>query len=1507
MPTAVLPLSQLGVWLLFWRAIEAQHYSPLVRVPYTLRRKRWNQVLQNKGNDIQHPSVNVRGDEQIGKNVDFCAQLGDEKLARLFRENPSYHREVAPLALVFGHTLPLTLINTTTSDWSLQQPTAGATSDENKKAVATDANGTTPAGNNHLAGTRIVGDAASTEERPAVQNESERTPQTTMPTSPEEKLDKQIASVQLALRYAYESLRFEDGFALFGVACGVVEIFFPCSTDSRMLAGARSASAAKTAKFVRLVDELAEVCEHAMRTRFVHHADAECRDAYPLGGEVPDESSRFGPRAGLFVRPQLKQLFVRYRQNVTKSLRAFAVQQDHGLWDERGQSLSAGEERSSSPSIFATMFMQVVGRFFPNDPATASSSPILIGGQVLWPTTQLDDADDLAWWRAMTKLHAYSCSVYYALLMQSAFLRDNLLSSPARNTLHAIRNHTIVQPGVAAAQITEELVEPVVGIATKQKHGSHSIGERWWDPADGGSTLRRTMGPPRSGSADEHLLAAEARESTKMAGAGSRSVAVVPRLDEWDVVTGHAPKHSRRGTAQEQVSQCTYGLVRWWHVTQWADRKGTGEEDFRALLAHSGDIVTTRRVAGHPDIQEILSLVFRSVPIVPLLFRLQSGLCASWQAEKTSASLAERKEEIAKELVLSVATSERLVTEAELVGTQERRLGARSSPLAHAANVKKDALQEHPGQEGKSQSESQRRPKVRLLMVVWRSPNVLRYLRNIQLWQCYANVQGYEFVVQAGPPDFLQTPETEKFLFYSNLTAWVDPEIWSSSSADMNHTQRFAVMRQRLFSQDKKRRTTADGASDSGGGIREAHTVSRLPAVPEGPGGAETPIQRRRRPVSYMFPDETSAPQGANRKKTPPDDVAASATRFSQSHKRWESRDRGGEELAKQPWFRLRWWRMRQHLLQMKADAARRPDEEEQILITVDVDTLPNPSCFADVALHRLVDRHPIAIKDTPPFSEVNTGGLMVTRNSVWSRLYLEELCETLQQSYFTPAQHPDMLMSTEAILHVLRVEVLAKLDQLLSLLQKEQEGEATPSAGVERRTTTTLVLDRTQDHANSSGTSKQDPATLMTWKAASSRVLLSLEEVDALKANSGNIIRRLDLSHCWRSYNTALRSQVNAAKCWNEQVDGLLRILKLLPHFSVVTAVRMKSFQDTLQERKKVVRSLKALIYGPRFHTVGSIKYELEEDYQRELRLGLTHLSPRTRATVMGHSFPKSVSAASTTSTFISTTTTTAPLVDDSASSFAPSSPALLGATEGGNLGERLSPYSPEETRDRAVLSWEPEKRRAFLAESTYRFQHWLYESVEVGIASFRQKSLSEVVHFVDPRKLEMNFRPTQFLYAPHDVLDNLKNSGVSHPGRIAEVHEGFTPMVAHWAGLRWDEKQISMYWYLRRFNGTLDLQAAHDAGSKGRNVNDKQGNKPVVHYPWYDYNNASWSDRKSFENLVRTANASMDNLADLLYREYHGPEVCAWAQNLDATCQPSTAYHRLLMCRGAGEWLCG
>lgn len=99
----------------------------------------------------------------------------------------------------------------------------------------------------------------------------------------------------------------------------------------------------------------------------------------------------------------------------------------------------------------------------------------------------------------------------------------------------------------------------------------------------------------------------------------------------------------------------------------------------------------------------------------------------------------------------------------------------------------------------------------------------------------------------------------------------------------------------------------------------------------------------------------------------------------------------------------------------------------------VDIDTFPNPACLFKVRLHETVDRQDIALRDFPPWSEANSGGLLILKNSRFSRLFIEELTETLQGHWFIGMSHIDMLCHADAILTVLRMEALAKIVAVVS------------------------------------------------------------------------------------------------------------------------------------------------------------------------------------------------------------------------------------------------------------------------------------------------------------------------------------------------------------------------------------------------------------------------------------------------------------------------------------------
>ncbi|CAD7929035.1 unnamed protein product [Amoebophrya sp. A25] len=687
-------------------------------------------------------------------------------------------------------------------------------------------------------------------------------------------------------------------------------------------------------------------------------------------------------------------------------------------------------------------------------------------------------------------------------------------------------------------------------------------------------------------------------------------------------------------------------------------------------------------------------------------------------------------------------------------------------------------------------------------------------------------------------------------------------------------------------------------------------------------------------------------------KKNPSDDAEKKeheAEPYHVLYNKWEKRDRGGEKLAKEPWFRLRWWRMREHLegTSDPEDVRRSvlfedfsafspsetisrssgtttslnqlPPHTPDVLITVDVDTIPNIACFDDVALHRLVDHHHVAVKDTPPMSEVNTGGLMVVRNSVWARLFLQELVETLQLFYYTPVQHPDMVATIDALNFLLKVEILAKLDLLVV---DTRSSISRPAAAAASSKEEREEFDNKKWQAQLQWMSEEagrvldtSPTDLVAWEKA------------VLRKNVGQILEFMDLSECFRSYNVEAKSQYNVASCWNDQVQGLLQILNRLPTFdaaaggTLVDGSGCRSSKNKFQ--KEVALARQSLVYWMQGATIRGNMRQLNAEVVTDLadmeRAWPHLLTPEVRESVRKAAYPDSLLqrlplADEHVLGKEMTTTSVKPHEENRSKAKNPESAKAVEQQEKTEkqlhqveeesdsatavaAGNTIAPQKSAAALVPELLAWrdidspfpsmsttvKDIKRRVFMLYGfPDRFQKWLYENQEVGMPSRRQRFISEVVHFVNPRTLEINFRPAYFIHPPEDLVETIASAGIDHAGRCTTMPEGFTPMVAHWPGLRWAEKQVSMLWYMRRFNISR-----------------------TVEKEWYDI--TAWrSFFKSSKRIPGLENVSPPDWRHLLLNVTDADGFCGKVLVANSICQPGTPLHKI-PCSSSGNYLCG
>jgi len=181
-------------------------------------------------------------------------------------------------------------------------------------------------------------------------------------------------------------------------------------------------------------------------------------------------------------------------------------------------------------------------------------------------------------------------------------------------------------------------------------------------------------------------------------------------LEEEKQQSKQIPMHSRvRGELSMLLDRCTQSVAFWRYRGQGETRMIAAEDDIREVLLKNENFV-------HPDVSSLLQ---GSPRLTPLLRRLHSAVCRRLRVLKAA------------------------------VASEERVLGFSSfEPLKGAAP---------PGiVEGEK-----RKKHVRLLLTAWSKADIVRYMRPIQLWRCYAKAQGYEFVAETNAPSLLLT-EVEK-------------------------------------------------------------------------------------------------------------------------------------------------------------------------------------------------------------------------------------------------------------------------------------------------------------------------------------------------------------------------------------------------------------------------------------------------------------------------------------------------------------------------------------------------------------------------------------------------------------------------------------------------------------------------------------------------------------------------------------------------------------------------
>jgi len=533
----------------------------------------------------------------------------------------------------------------------------------------------------------------------------------------------------------------------------------------------------------------------------------------------------------------------------------------------------------------------------------------------------------------------------------------------------------------------------------------------------------------------------------------------------------------------------------------------------------------------------------------------------------------------------------------------------------------------------------------------------------------------------------------------------------------------------------------------------------------------------------------------------------------------------------------------------------------------VDIDTFPNPACFYKVRLEETVESHHIAVRDFPPWSEVNSGGLLVVRNSIFSRLFIEELTETLQGHWFMEYTHIDMLCHADALLAVLRIEAIAKLSKL---------------------------VDDVAD-ANDVSTAEQK-----RFRVNVQLLLTQVESADCFTEN----------------WSSSSMSQWNFSYCYQKTVDTLLRVLSVLPRFewggssispAAIGWTRDGSFDPSSSIFNMRVFSQKDL--DEVFYKSGEPGSAIRFFEAGKLRT-TGSVSPRGDEETWvggGTNLSTSVTTWMLLMQVLERRSVRALFSFDAVSMHAESHDVLYGNTtvEGGKQVADFLRYYRQTDRGKDEIipmlvprlwyeryddrpadlrflnrSFEGKEELSRPAEDHEAvFRAWVtHRGISFDSASLRPRFVSEVIHFVDVRILDLNHKPTDYTHAGAQLLASAyKAQGVSrahqHGGRTSMVEQGLTPFVAHWPGLVFNEKTGGMLLYSQRFN------------SSGL-----------------------------FENWFRRDPSSEQELRELQGEElpqdgsiFRGDDVCEWARTVSFMennfCSPGIRLEKLKSCSGAWE----
>lgn len=381
-----------------------------------------------------------------------------------------------------------------------------------------------------------------------------------------------------------------------------------------------------------------------------------------------------------------------------------------------------------------------------------------------------------------------------------------------------------------------------------------------------------------------------------------------------DVSTADVAVHSRvRGQISALLDQCTRSLVKWSYLTQGEVRMINAEDDLRKLFAdrispmakttHDTRVVPAYPPDLHPRIRDILLKTGR---LTPLLRRLHVAVCGRLRMLKTSVLVSERVLDDQPQPVVDLgggapaAPSPLVVTPAAHVPAAT----SSSTQVKNSALTTPSASRSDPPQRTKKGASGGKALHVRLLLTAWRDKDIVLHMRPIQLWRCYADAQGYEFVVETNSPEFLLTEEekVDRGLREPPRNHFVRGGTAASSDEDEDRDTMAGAM-DRAGDEEQEEEGSGGGTKgeggteteDGGGGGGGGTTAVELDRKGKGGGGGG----KGKTVGVHRAEGAIAAEDRAELRRE-------SATLARLNH--------GGDAKARMSWFRLRWWKIREQL-----------------------------------------------------------------------------------------------------------------------------------------------------------------------------------------------------------------------------------------------------------------------------------------------------------------------------------------------------------------------------------------------------------------------------------------------------------------------------------------------------------------------------------------------------------------------------------------------------------------